>query len=88
MRACMRRLGQSQTVCLINFDHVGRRFGATIVFLPSADMAQAPTKYELAIARANVSRILNEWKRHNLVSRLSGYYCLENKARLKAEAEL
>jgi CRP/FNR family cyclic AMP-dependent transcriptional regulator len=51
-------------------------------------MAQAPTKYELAIARANVSRILNEWKRHNLVSRLSGYYCLENKARLKAEAEL
>ena len=38
------------------------------------------------IARENVSRVFNEWKRHKLVSRLSGYYCLENKARLKAEA--
>jgi CRP/FNR family transcriptional regulator, cyclic AMP receptor protein len=40
------------------------------------------------IARENVSRILNDWKRRNLVSRLSGYYCLENKAQLKLEAEL
>jgi CRP/FNR family transcriptional regulator, cyclic AMP receptor protein len=40
------------------------------------------------IARANVSRILNEWKRRRLVSRLSGYYCLENKARLESESEL
>lgn len=40
------------------------------------------------IARENVSRILNEWKRRKLVSRLSGYYCLENKAQLQREAEL
>jgi CRP-like cAMP-binding protein len=40
------------------------------------------------IARENVSRILNDWKRLNLVSRLSGYYCIENKARLQREAEL
>jgi CRP/FNR family transcriptional regulator, cyclic AMP receptor protein len=40
------------------------------------------------IARENVSRILNDWKRRKLVSRLSGYYCLENKARLQNEAEL
>jgi CRP/FNR family transcriptional regulator, cyclic AMP receptor protein len=40
------------------------------------------------IARENVSRILNDWKRRKLVSRLSGYYCLENKAQLKQEAEL
>ena len=40
------------------------------------------------IARENVSRILNDWKRRKLVSRLSGYYCLENKAKLKEEAEL
>jgi CRP-like cAMP-binding protein len=40
------------------------------------------------IARENVSRILNEWKRRKLVSRLSGYYCLENKAQLEHEAEL
>ena len=40
------------------------------------------------IARENVSRILNDWKRRKLVSRLSGYYCLENKAKLQLEAEL
>ena len=40
------------------------------------------------IARENVSRILNDWKRRKLVSRLSGYYCLENKALLQNEAEL
>ncbi len=40
------------------------------------------------IARENVSRILNDWKRRKLVSRLSGYYCLENKAKLQEEAEL
>jgi CRP/FNR family transcriptional regulator, cyclic AMP receptor protein len=40
------------------------------------------------IARENVSRILNDWKRRKLVSRLSGYYCLENKAELQSEAEL
>jgi CRP-like cAMP-binding protein len=40
------------------------------------------------IARENVSRILNDWKRRKLVSRLSGYYCLENKAQLEHEAAL
>jgi CRP/FNR family cyclic AMP-dependent transcriptional regulator len=40
------------------------------------------------IARENVSRILNDWKRRKLISRLSGYYCLEDKARLQSEAEL
>jgi CRP/FNR family cyclic AMP-dependent transcriptional regulator len=40
------------------------------------------------IARENVSRILSDWKRRKLVSRLSGYYCIENKAKLQEEAEL
>ena len=40
------------------------------------------------IARENVSRILNDWKRRNMVTRLSGYYCIENKAQLQHEAEL
>ena len=40
------------------------------------------------IARENVSRILNDWKRRKLVSRLSGYYCLEDQAKLQHEAEL
>jgi CRP-like cAMP-binding protein len=42
-----------------------------------------------AIARENVSRILSDWMiRDKLVTRRSGYYCLENKARLRHEAAL
>jgi CRP-like cAMP-binding protein len=37
------------------------------------------------IARENVSRILQDWIRQSLVSRLSGHYCLENKAALERE---
>jgi CRP/FNR family cyclic AMP-dependent transcriptional regulator len=40
------------------------------------------------IARENVSRILNDWKRQSVVSRLSGYYCLENREALEREAKL
>lgn len=40
------------------------------------------------IARENVSRILKEWARRSLISRLAGYYCLENKAAIAREAEL
>jgi CRP/FNR family transcriptional regulator, cyclic AMP receptor protein len=39
------------------------------------------------IARETVSRILNDWKRHKLVSQFSGYYCLENKAHLERQAQ-
>jgi CRP/FNR family transcriptional regulator, cyclic AMP receptor protein len=39
------------------------------------------------IARENVSRVLNDWTSRSLVSRLAGYYCLENKAVFKREAE-
>ena len=40
------------------------------------------------IARENVSRILKEWMRRALITRLAGYYCLENKAALEREAEM
>jgi CRP/FNR family cyclic AMP-dependent transcriptional regulator len=39
------------------------------------------------VARENVSRVLNDWSNRSLVSRLAGYYCLENMAVLKREAE-
>jgi len=37
------------------------------------------------IARENVSRILQDFMRRALLSRLAGYYCLENKAALERE---
>jgi CRP-like cAMP-binding protein len=40
------------------------------------------------IARENVSRIMNEWMRMKVITRLSGYYCLENQAKLEREIEL
>ena len=39
-------------------------------------------------ARENVTRILNEWKDKKLVTRLSGYYCIESKAKLEQQGEL
>jgi CRP/FNR family cyclic AMP-dependent transcriptional regulator len=53
---------------------------------------QKVTQSDLAamagIARENVSRILKEWTTRSLVSRLAGYYCLENKAAIDREAEM
>jgi CRP/FNR family transcriptional regulator, cyclic AMP receptor protein len=39
------------------------------------------------IARESVTRILSDWQRRKLMSRLSGYYCLENKALLEHQAK-
>jgi CRP/FNR family cyclic AMP-dependent transcriptional regulator len=51
-------------------------------------VSQADIAAMAGIARENASRILNDWIRARLLTRLSGYYCLENKAALEAEAEL
>jgi CRP-like cAMP-binding protein len=51
-------------------------------------ISQSDVAAMAGIARENVSRILNDWIRLKLVSRLSGYYCLENKARLEREIAL
>jgi CRP-like cAMP-binding protein len=52
---------------------------------------QKVTQSDLAamagIARENVSRVLKDWSTRSLVTRLAGYYCLENKAAIKREAE-
>jgi hypothetical protein len=39
------------------------------------------------VVRETVNRILNDWKRRRVVSRLTGYYCLENRAILQKEAD-
>jgi CRP-like cAMP-binding protein len=51
-------------------------------------VSQSDVAAMAGIARENVSRILNDWIRDKLVSRLSGYYCLENKARLERESTI
>jgi CRP-like cAMP-binding protein len=39
------------------------------------------------IARENFSRILQDWMRRKIVSRLAGYYCLEKRAELVRERD-
>jgi len=51
-------------------------------------LSQSDVAAMAGIARENVSRILNEWMRMKLVTRLSGYYCIENKAKLEKEMKL
>lgn len=40
------------------------------------------------IARENVSRIMNDWMRAKVVTRLSGYYCLEDSKKLQREIDI
>jgi CRP/FNR family transcriptional regulator, cyclic AMP receptor protein len=40
------------------------------------------------IARENLSRILQDWTRNAVLSRLAGYYCIENRAALVREADV
>jgi CRP-like cAMP-binding protein len=51
-------------------------------------VTQADLAAMAGIARENVSRILNDWMRQKLLSRLAGYYCLENRPALEHEAEM
>ncbi|MCC6949223.1 MAG: Crp/Fnr family transcriptional regulator [Bradyrhizobiaceae bacterium] len=51
-------------------------------------ISQSDVAAMAGIARENVSRILNEWIRTKRVSRISGYYCLENVKVLEQEARL
>ena len=51
-------------------------------------ISQSDVAAMAGIARENVSRILNDWIRLKLISRLSGYYCLENPAKLQSEIKL
>jgi CRP-like cAMP-binding protein len=67
--------------------HFGEDVGSGRILIRQK-IGQADLAAMAGIARENVNRILNEWKRRNLVTRLSGYYCLENKAQLEREVEL
>jgi CRP/FNR family transcriptional regulator, cyclic AMP receptor protein len=67
--------------------HFGQDVGSGRVVIRQK-IGQSDIAAMAGIARENISRILNDWKRRKLVSRLSGYYCLENKAQLEREAEL
>jgi CRP-like cAMP-binding protein len=65
----------------------GRDVGGGRILI-NQKISQSDVAAMAGIARENVSRILNEWVRAKLVCRLSGYYCLEDKARLERETAI
>jgi CRP-like cAMP-binding protein len=79
--------GRVATTLLELAENFGQDVGAGRIVIRQK-IGQSDLAAMAGIARENVSRILNDWKRRKLVSRLSGYYCLENKAQLQTEAEL
>jgi CRP/FNR family cyclic AMP-dependent transcriptional regulator len=72
---------------LINLGEAfGKDVGAGRILIRQK-VSQSDLAAMAGIARENVSRILQDWMRRSLVSRLAGYYCLEDRAKLKREAE-
>ncbi|MDN3718303.1 Crp/Fnr family transcriptional regulator [Roseibium salinum] len=51
-------------------------------------LSQADIANMAGAARENVSRVLNDWKRSGTISRISGYYCLEQVAFLEQASTL
>ena len=51
-------------------------------------ISQAEIAKLVGAARENVSRVLNDWRRAGTISRLSGYYCIEDRKALEAAAQI
>jgi CRP-like cAMP-binding protein len=60
-------------------EHFGKEVGPGRIVIRQK-IGQNDLAAMAGIARENVTRVLNDWERHKVVSRLSGYYCLEDKA--------
>ncbi|MEA2936753.1 MAG: family transcriptional regulator, cyclic receptor protein [Alphaproteobacteria bacterium] len=65
-------------------DAFGKDVGSGRVLIQQK-VSQSDLAAMAGIARENVSRILQDWIRRSVVSRLAGYYCLENRAALERE---
>jgi CRP/FNR family transcriptional regulator, cyclic AMP receptor protein len=68
-------------------DHFGQEVGPGRIVIHQK-IGQNDLAAMAGIARENVTRVLNDWQRHKVVSRLSGYYCLEDKRQLEHQAKL
>ena len=68
-------------------EHFGENVGGERIMIRQK-FGQLDLAAMAGIARENVNRILADWKRRKLISRISGYYCIENKSALVHEAHL
>jgi CRP/FNR family cyclic AMP-dependent transcriptional regulator len=73
---------------LLDLAHAfGNNVGGTRIVIRQK-VSQSDLAAMAGIARENVSRIMNDWMRAKAVTRLSGYYCLEDPAKLEREIEI
>ena len=68
-------------------EHFGESVGAGRIMIRQK-FGQSDLAAMAGIARENVNRILADWKRRKLISRISGYYFIESKSALQREAHL
>jgi CRP-like cAMP-binding protein len=76
-------------VALTLFDlaeHFGEGVGGGRIMIRQK-FGQSDLAAMAGIARENVNRIMADLKRRNLISRVSGYYCIENKSALEREID-
>jgi CRP/FNR family transcriptional regulator, cyclic AMP receptor protein len=68
-------------------EHFGESVGGDRIMIRQK-FGQLDLAAMAGIARENVNRILADWKRRKLISRISGYYCIENKPALQREVHM
>lgn len=97
-----KRLRDTDTVVAANFLSLKGRVARALLNLADAfghdvgggrfvirqKIGQSDLGAMAGIARETVSRILNDWKRDKVISRVSSYYCVEKRTVLEAEARL
>ena len=52
------------------------------------EVTQSDMAAMAGMVRENFSRVMHDWVRRSLVSRIAGYYCLENKSALERESDI
>jgi len=78
--------GRTARILLGLADAFGENVGSGRIVVRQK-VSQSDLAAMAGIARENVSRILNDWTRRALISRIAGYYCIENRATLEREVE-
>lgn len=78
--------GRTARILLNLADAFGENVGSGRIVVRQK-VSQSDLAAMAGIARENVSRILNEWTRRALISRIAGYYCIEKRAMLEREVD-
>jgi CRP-like cAMP-binding protein len=68
-------------------EHFGKEVGPGRIVIRQK-IKQTDLAAMTGVARESMTRVLNDWQRRKMMSRPSGYYCLEDKTQLEHQAEL